>query len=252
MGCRVDHAEQWAIRIMHHASLFDHNSFITLTYDDKHLPTHKGLQYPDVQKFIKRLRKKIKISYYCAGEYGSITGRPHYHAAIFNEDWHQDRYVFKRNAGNTLYESPTLTAKWGLGSVQIGELNHDSAAYLAKYMTKALTGDDTGKYNEIINPETGEIWKRPKEFAHMSLNPAIAKDWLRLYWPDVQNGYTIVKGKQRKIPKYYRNYFKNTDHATTILNNTQEALNPTRLYWEHREAQEAILIAQHKGKRNHE
>ena len=50
VGCRLERSRQWAVRCMHEASLYKHNCFITLTYDDAHLPANGSLDYSDFQK----------------------------------------------------------------------------------------------------------------------------------------------------------------------------------------------------------
>ena len=68
------------------------NCFVTLTYDDEHLPRpHRpghwmpSLSPYHVTNFIKRLRRhyEIPIRYFLAGEYGNDSQRPHYHLALF-------------------------------------------------------------------------------------------------------------------------------------------------------------------------
>ena len=76
-GCRADKAMSWAIRSYQEASLRDRNSFITLTYDDDHLPTDGKLVKEHLKSFLDELRKHDKsIKYYACGEYGSLTNRP--------------------------------------------------------------------------------------------------------------------------------------------------------------------------------
>lgn len=63
--------------------------FVTITYDDAHLPkTSQGnptLSRRDVTLFLKSLRRymwyhyEIAIRFFCSSEYGSKTNRPHYH-----------------------------------------------------------------------------------------------------------------------------------------------------------------------------
>ena len=68
IGCRLERSRQWAMRCLHEASLHDANSFITLTYDDEHVPPGGSLRYRDFQLFMKRLRKRfdpLKISFLC-------------------------------------------------------------------------------------------------------------------------------------------------------------------------------------------
>ena len=113
LGCKAARATSWAYRCMHEASLYDHNRFITLTYDDDHLPPNGWLNLRDVQLWMKRLRKAIptKIRYFLTGEYGSNTGRPHYHALLFN-----CRFPDEKPAGKLIL-SATADEKWGMGEV---------------------------------------------------------------------------------------------------------------------------------------
>ena len=72
MGCRLERSRQWAIRIMHEASLYADNCFVTLTYDEEHLSKmcpNGSLVRKHVQDFLKRLRRRFDNSriryYYC-------------------------------------------------------------------------------------------------------------------------------------------------------------------------------------------
>lgn len=89
---------------------FKHTYFITLTYDDDHLPyesfsrishgvkvncesTGEALLNPyDLRKFFERYRIMFKtpFKYFACGEYGNpfLTKRPHYHIVMFTDtDW---------------------------------------------------------------------------------------------------------------------------------------------------------------------
>lgn len=95
--CRIQRRKEWSIRMLHELCSWDKASFITLTYDDEHLPVSPvgkigPIQYPwptlqkaELQKFFKRLRKNYdqKIKYFACGEYGDDKQRPHYHAILF-------------------------------------------------------------------------------------------------------------------------------------------------------------------------
>jgi len=75
----------WVLRLSHEMEVSTSAFFLTLTYDDEHLPEDEELSKRDLQLFIKRLRKKNPgIRYFAIGEYGTERGRPHYHAVIFN------------------------------------------------------------------------------------------------------------------------------------------------------------------------
>ena len=71
------------MRCNHEASLYSVNSFVTLTYDDEHLPGDQCLDHRDFQLFMKRLRKRFPSRFFMCGEYGGLNGRPHYHSILF-------------------------------------------------------------------------------------------------------------------------------------------------------------------------
>lgn len=126
------------------------NSFITLTYEDAELPLGGTLVPKDFQDFLKRLRKAVSpypIRYFGCGEYGDQTQRPHYHAALF---------------GLGPEDAETIDKAWGRGFSFTGDLTHDSAQYVAGYVTKKMTSH--------LDPRLGG---RHPEFARMSLRPGI-------------------------------------------------------------------------------
>lgn len=96
-----------------------------------------------MQLFFKRLRKahgKSKIKYFCVGEYGGKTNRPHYHAIVFNAD------------------IQLIPAAWKLGHIHYGNVSGASIGYCLKYMAKK------GKIPMHANDD------RLPEFALMSKN----------------------------------------------------------------------------------
>jgi hypothetical protein len=207
VGCRLERSRQWAIRCMHEASLYKNNCFITLTYDDQHLPDDYSLHYDDFQRFMKRLRKRYQgktIRFYMAGEYGENFGRPHFHACIFNLDF-EDKYLWqKTDSGSKIYRSKILEELWPFGYSSIGEVNFQSAAYVARYIMKKVTGDMADQHYEEVNFTTGEIIQRKPEFNKMSLKPGIGYKWYQKFKDDVYpHDYVIVNGKKCKPPKFY-------------------------------------------------
>jgi hypothetical protein len=199
---------------MHEASLHQNNCFITLTYSDEHLPG-PSLEKKDFQDFIKRFRARIapaKLRYYMAGEYGENFGRPHFHACIFGYDFN-DKKLWKRTSSNSLlYRSQLLEELWPFGHSSVGDVNFESAAYVARYVMKKVTGKQSDKHYEKTDPITGEIIKCKPEYNKMSLKPGIGSDWLKKYQMDVYpNDYVIVRGKKCKVPRYYDKMFKKSN-----------------------------------------
>ena len=205
IGCRLERSRQWAIRCVHEASLHDRNCFLTLTYDDYHVPLDGSLNKAHFQNFMKRLRKKygVGIRYFHCGEYGEKFQRPHYHAIIFNHDF-SDKYLWSSKLGNDLYRSESLEGLWPYGHSSIGDVTFESAAYVARYITKKITGKEAEQHYEYCNKLTGEITQRQPEYVTMSRRPGIAKGWFDKYTTDVYPSDNIViRGKKMKPPKYY-------------------------------------------------
>lgn len=213
--CRLERSRQWAIRCLHEAKTHKTSCFITLTYDDEHLPEHANLQYRDFQLFLKRLRRARapkKIRFYACGEYGETTERPHYHACIFGTNFPDKTYHCKTPQGETLWKSNELNKLWPHGHSLIGSVTFESAAYVARYIMKKITGQMAKEHYKRLNKETGEIYTKTPEFNKMSLKPAIGKTWLIKYWEDVfPNGTVISRGREVRSPRYYDKILKQLD-----------------------------------------
>lgn len=220
-GCRLDRSRQWAIRCTHEASLYENNTFSTLTYRDAQLPNdpEKGqpkngtLVIRDFQLFMKRLRKKngAGIRFYACGEYGEKNQRPHYHVCLFNFALN-DRRLFKNTNGVNLYSSSALDEIWGNGFTLSGEVTFQSAAYVARYIMKKINGPLADQHYETYDKETGEILSRIPEFTTMSRRPGIGKHWYDHYATDVYPyDEVIVKGKRHKPPVYYDRQYEIAD-----------------------------------------
>lgn len=247
-GCRLERSRQWATRAMHEAQMHDHNAYVTLTYDDQHLPENSSLKHYDFQCFIKRLkqcasrteklltdsaeRRKIDgkgtitsgeaIKYYMGGEYGSgeNTERPHYHAALFGVNF-KDQEYFTTRGENDLYISKTLSELWRQGHCSIGELTFESAAYIARYCMKKITGDLAKAHYERINPETGEIYSKTPEYNRMS--KGLGKTFYQTYKRDLYpHGKAVINGHEINTPRYYDKLYAKEEQET-FENHTQWA-----------------------------
>lgn len=219
IGCRLEKAKEWALRCNHEASLNDdgrNNSFITLTYDDGHLPPDGNLRKIDFQKFIRSLRKrtKQKIRYFMCGEYGTENHRPHYHAILFGYQFPDIQLVNIRNQ-NRVYTSKFLSAVWHHGSSEIGSVTFKSAGYVARYILKKQKGTSEELFNRyvIINPNTGEMKSRHLEYTAMSLKPGIGQKWYEKNKSDLfPHDYAVLPdGRQTPVPTYYRRLLREDD-----------------------------------------
>lgn len=210
VGCRLERSRQWAVRCMHEASLHDENSFLTLTYDNAHLPSNGSLVLSHFQDFMKRLRKSIapkRVRYYHCGEYGE-NGRAHYHCLLFGHRF-QDGKFFSGHDRNRLFTSDTLSELWPHGFSVMGEVTFDSAAYVARYVMKKLTGDRKVEYGDR-RPEYSTMSRGSKRLG----TGGIGRGWYDKYRGDVYPlDRVIVNGKETRPPKFYDRLFEKDDRS---------------------------------------
>lgn len=163
MPCRFNKRREWTHRIMLEALDHEQKSFITLTYSDG---TVNSLDPAHIRDWLKRLRRRVepgRVRYFCVGEYGDQSQRPHYHAALFGYPCCSAGMV----VGGACQCRACLGVRetWGRGHVFVGTLEPRSAQYVAGYVTKKMT-----------SKEDARLHGRYPEFARMSLKPGIGAD----------------------------------------------------------------------------
>ncbi len=210
--------------MMHEAQLHENNCFITLTYDDEHLPHLNSLVLKHFQDFMKRLRRKYpyKIRLFHCGEYGDINGRPHYHACLFGHDF-MDKYLWSERDSICLYRSVALEQLWPLGFSTIGQVTFDSAAYCARYITKKVNGkraerhysvwdyEETGEFLGFLLPEycTQSRGGRTKEGENLG---GLGREWYKKFKSDVfPADEVIMRGYPMRPPKFYDGLYEIED-----------------------------------------
>lgn len=247
IDCRLQYSRQWANRLMLEKQTSSSAYFITLTYDNAHLPLVSygrssanvagTLSKRDVQLFMKRLRKAMpdcRLRYYLAGEYGSSNGRPHYHLILFNAKLDDLVLTGTSELGFPYFWSNTIARAWStyvkdgasfpawfnepcnvlqrhcwtsesqnkfytpFGLIQVCDVDWECCAYVARYVTKKLTGDMQKFYDTFgLEPE----------FCLMSRNPGIGYQWYKehpdLYDFDYINIGAMRKGVKFRPPRFY-------------------------------------------------
>lgn len=171
-------------RLLQEDKVSDESIFVTLTYDTEFVPiTEKGfmsLSKSDVQKWIKRIRKKEarKVKYYLVGEYGPKTDRPHYHAILFNCN------------GDIAVDC------WRKGNIVVGDVSGASVSYTAGYINKPGTRVGFADWDDRL----------PK-FSLMS--KGLGKNYLssavvNYHLADVTRNFVMQDGYKIPMPRYYR------------------------------------------------
>lgn len=177
LGCRADQALQWSIRCLHEASLYEQNSFLTLTFDDDHVTD--VLSKKPLQDFFKRFRRDgTPLRYFACGEYGGLTHRPHYHVLVFGHDFLErgKREKLERN--------------WSNGFVSVDPVELASVMYVCGYTQK-------------------KVEDKNASWATMSRDPGIGRDYLAQYSKDMErSGFVVVGGQKMPIPRRYKQWFE--------------------------------------------
>lgn len=199
IGCKLEHSRQWAMRCMHEKRMHSESCFLTLTYDNAHLPAGGTLVKRDLQLFMKRVRKQFGegVRFFACGEYGDKTQRPHYHVLLLNKDF-ADRKPVTTRSEHPYYTSVLLSKLWTDGGHTIGNVDFESAAYVARYCTKKISGPGAEKH----------YGQREKEFLLMSRRPGIGTTYLQKYEREIYaHDNVIVNGVPSSIPRFYDTKF---------------------------------------------
>lgn len=182
--CTARRASHWSFRLMQEHKVSMSAQFVTLTYDTKYVPiSPRGfmtLNRRDVQLFMKRLRKDNtnKLKYYCVGEYGSKTWRPHYHMLLFNAN------------------IETIQAAWFQGQIHYGEVTPASVGYTLKYMCKPTRipqhqNDDREPERALMSKGLGKSY--------------LTDNVLRYHKENIERAFiTLLGGNKISIPRYYK------------------------------------------------
>jgi hypothetical protein len=224
--CLRNKAKSWMLRMANEAKMHEQNCFITLTFEDEHLPKHGSLRLEDPQKFLKRLRKYLekdwhmvdgvktskipcKIKYFYCGEYGDQHQRPHYHLCIFGWAPH-DMQIFSQKKSGDQFTSQTIAKIWTQGFHTVSDFTDATGAYTAYYMVKENIFFDLTPY-DAIDPDTGEEIKRMPPFQRMSRRPGLGTTFYHKYKEEIINNGSYINGQSVPVPQAYLNILRKED-----------------------------------------
>lgn len=252
IGCRATERKNWAIRLELESRKYEHNYFITLTYNDENLiypewthytktdkdnkwisttyiythknnPQWKGtLSKEDMSRFMHNLRQWAQrkyewegIRFYGCGEYGSAerTERPHMHIILLNCPEIELKPIGKnQHTKHAYYTNDEIEHLWGKGFITIGEVNWNTISYTAGYTTKKLFGEVKKQYHASRGQEP--------LFANMSRRPGIGREYYNLKNLDIYDFDEIInsKGNAIKPPRYFDRLLEkeNKEYAQAI------------------------------------
>lgn len=243
MTCRLERSRVDALRCTHEARMFEHNCFITLTFDEesqKKLCPFIGGGYSLVRKhaqdFMKRLRDKFargvkykfrdgtervfvskNVRAFGCGEYGEVClhcrkslkskdpcrclvyvpdlGRPHFHFCLFN-CFFPDRVYEGGRDGFKFYSSECLKTLWPFGYSSVSDFSFETAAYVARYCTKKITG------KKSLEHYRGRL---PEFAIYPTRGGGLGKPWFDKYGKTdvIPTDSCIARYVKCGVPEYY-------------------------------------------------
>jgi len=216
------------------------SSFLTLTYDPKLSTFPKGgsLVPKDFQNFLKSLRRRFTtapIRYYGVGEYGEVSGHPHYHAILFGYPTCSGARCMDRSGRYRCPACAIVHDAWGKGHIYLGDVTKDSASYVASYITTGRT--QSNEFTEKF------LKGRAPEFARMSLRPGIGATAISHIAAAYQSSAHFAPehykregdvpsvletdGRKQPLGRYLKRYFRSALGLTDdSLKTPDEKLNP--------------------------
>lgn len=207
--CLNVHAKGLAYRILKEAQVHDECYFLTLTYDDDHIPKGRSLVKEEISIFNKRLKNKLRYNglksdfrFYAIGEYGGKSLRPHYHVIYFGLPINDLKFYCFNEKKDPIYNSDFINSVWEKGFVTIENVGVGAAFYVARYCDKK-------KLRHVSSADWQKLNLVP-EFSVMSRMPGIGASAYPEVVKAIFNQQYVLYYKNQSFPisKYYLDRFK--------------------------------------------
>lgn len=189
-ACRRDNITMWQDRISFEALTSPNtSSFLTLTYDDAHLPPDRSANLRHTQLFFKNLRyfSGKKFRYFLTSEYGDEHYRVHYHICLTNFDaLDEENYL-------AVARSWSDKSHYLKGIFTLDPLTPARIRYCIEYMSLE---------NPALIKAYQAIGLKPP--IH-TMSKGIGADWIQEHADMIKasNGY-YSNGVLRPLPRYYK------------------------------------------------
>lgn len=220
--CRNKNTKDWRIRAVAETQTSPTPPiFVTLTYKD--MPEF-GVSKEELQKFFKRLRISLdrkgishQLRYFACGEYGKLTGRPHYHVIFWN--WPLDEDAARCGIPLSIQADRLIRPVWDKGFICTRQSDYGSISYIMKYMRKGIqspSGLNPGFFlSSRKNGGLGAEWLR-QNINYFRENPHV----LTMTVTDKFTGRSF----EAFLPRYYKDKIF-PPHSKAIPRKITEALN---------------------------
>lgn len=235
-ACRLKKSREWANRCALEAEGYEFNYFLTLTYDDKHVPkgydidvdtgevSHVNvLVKKDFQNFMKRLRERFKrlyghdgIRFFGCGEYGNKNERPHFHVILFNCPFSHLKQL-KMGSSGLYFTDEDIAAIWNKGFHTISPMSWANCAYTARYVMKKQVGKSRVRHLEALDSfSVDDLYPWQEEFILSSRRPGIGGRYFDEHTEDIFDTFSVTVKRNNGavsvgLPLYYRRKIKDDE-----------------------------------------
>lgn len=209
MWCRSRRAESWIIRLNEEFQQHISSMFVTLTYNDEHLPMDNGIPVVckhDVQLYVRYLRRLgLKFKYFIVSEYGPTTFRPHYHLILF---------------GVGVDSLEHLVTTWSKGFVSAFAVSGGCINYVSRY---TLIHSDLPDY--LLTPE-----RKPFMLCSKGIGKAFCdnKETQKFHQSTLTTTYDD-NGYTKPLPRYYKEKLFTSDQRENFTQEWREKSRVSRL-----------------------
>jgi len=170
---------------------------------------------------VKKIPESNRIKTTGCAEYGENFERPHFHLLVFNFDFPDKTFHMMRSNDWSdqewpTYTSPLLSKLWPYGFHEIGTLTEESAAYVARYVTKKISGKKAEEHYDGRPPER-----------LVCNSKGIGLRWLHQYKNEIlRNDSVMWKHREMKMPRYYEKKLETLEplRYVTLKENRKEAI----------------------------
>lgn len=153
--------------------------------------------------FLLKDFKPKKIRCLHAGEYGEKRQRPHHHCVLFGFQFPDLEKIYEN--GKLYYTSKILSDLWPFGIHRIGDCTYNSCAYVSRYVTKKVNGNNQEEYYNGRKPE----------YITYSTKPVIGSNYFIKNYKEIVNTQELCVVADKKyscrMPKSYDEILKKID-----------------------------------------
>lgn len=261
LPCLIRRQKAWVARLVEELRQHDRNYFVTLTYDDDHVPFDENGQMcfnkSHLIKLNKDLRKRfqdgrfrnpvysqldgspqfitlpsdVKFRYYITTEYGETTFRPHAHGVWYGLD-------VDPSTAEVLFRS-----LWPYGFVSVFPAGEGAAGYISKYLVSDGVGKQSYQDPKAMSPFQLQSNGLGKSYVERMQSWHMADKRHRMY--------TQYHGSKGTMDRYLKHKIYDEEFLAELSEEYKDKVYQLHLSYNAFEAQHPALYARLLEERKH-